>query len=89
MDCPLLAAWAGIGPGIEPREDLGLSPHPPRHVFITSKRRDLAPCPPNSSHRPPVGELPLLRMVTEGAQGGGDPCTYPQLLILSMVLFLF
>lgn len=45
------------GPGVEPREDLGLSPHPPCHVFITSKRRDLASCPRNSSHRSPDGDF--------------------------------
>lgn len=81
------------GPGVEPREDLGLSPHPPCHVFITSKCRDLAPCPRNSSHRSPVGELPPLRVVTEGAQGGGDPLYIscvptPQVLILSGFVFI-
>lgn len=55
------------GPGIEPCEDLGLSPNAPCHVFITSKRRDLASCPPNSSHRSPVGELPPA---SDGDRGG-------------------
>lgn len=67
------------GPGVEPCEDLGLSPNAPCHVFITSKRRDLASCPPNSSHRSPVGELPPA---SDGDRGGvsrvGEtPCTYP------------
>lgn len=46
------------GPGVEPREDLGLSPHPPCHVFITSKRRDLAPCPPELKPSLPSRGLP-------------------------------
>lgn len=55
------------GPGIEPCEDLGLSPNAPCHVFITSKRRDLASCPPNSSHHSPIGELPPA---SDGDRGG-------------------
>lgn len=61
------------GPGVEPREDLGLSPHPPCHVFITSKCRDLAPCPRNSSHRSPVGELPPASGGDRGCPGWGRP----------------
>lgn len=48
---------------------------PPCHIFITSKRQDLAP--PYSepaSHCPPVGNPPLPRLVTEGVgQGWGVP----------------
>lgn len=81
------------GPGIEPREDLGLSPHPPCHVFITSKRRDLAPCPPNSSHRPPVGELPPASDGDRRCPGWGRPpvhilSTNPQILILDGFVFI-
>lgn len=50
------------GPGTEPLEDLGLSPYPPCLVFITSKCRDLAPCPPNSKPSlPSWGTSPCFR----------------------------
>lgn len=67
---------------------------PPRRLFITSKRQDLAP--PSSepaSHCLLVGEPPLPQLVTEGVgQGWGVPpvhtChTNPQ--VFSLVLFLF
>lgn len=95
MDCPLPAAWAGIGPGVEPHEDLGLSPHPPCHVFITSKRRDLAPCPRNSSHRSPDGDFPPTPALDgdRGCPGWGRlPVhilrTNPQILILVGFVFI-
>lgn len=62
------------GSGIEPREDLGPSPCPPCHVFITSKHQDLAPCPLNSSHCSPVGEPPPASVGDKrGGRGGEDP----------------
>lgn len=75
MDCPLPAAWAGIrGQALSHVEDLGLSPNAPCHVFITSKRRDLASVLRTQAIAPPLGNFPLLQMVTEGGvQGGGDP----------------
>lgn len=81
------------GPGIEPREDLGLSPHPACHVFITSKHQDLAPCPPNSSHHPPVGELPPASDGDRRCPGWGRPPvhilrTNPQILILNGFVFI-
>ena len=107
---PAPAAWADVrgkatncvrtpGPG-PPDGAWGPRVHqdtlcPPRHIFITSTRQDLAPLSSElASDCPPVGDPPLPWLVTEGwARGGGFPLyilchTNPQVLILAGFVFI-
>lgn len=61
------------GPGIEPREDLGLALTQLAMSSSPANTRTWLPVLRTQAITPQLGNFPLLRMVTEDAQGGGDP----------------